>query len=72
MIPGIDNCQKCHAPRREDNGVVSGGVRFHCTECHRYHNGAHPLQGIGAAARAPAERRGLEDFLRGTFPEPPR
>ena len=34
-----------------------------CTECHRYHNGDHPFQGVGAAARRGAAELSLERFL---------
>ena len=40
MIPDIDNCLRCHAPRNESAGT--GGARFDCAECHRYHHA--PLQ----------------------------
>jgi Cytochrome c7 and related cytochrome c/Cytochrome c554 and c-prime len=36
MIPNIDNCIRCHAPRNERAGT--GGARFDCAQCHRYHN----------------------------------
>lgn len=36
MIPGIDNCVRCHAPRNES--AATGGARFDCAECHRYHS----------------------------------
>ena len=31
LLPGIDNCMRCHAP---------GGSRSDCTECHQYHHPA--------------------------------
>ena len=49
LIPGIDNCLRCHAPSTKS----AGGARFDCVECHRYHNGDNPLQGLGAKARSP-------------------
>jgi hypothetical protein len=36
MIPNIDNCARCHAPRNEL--ASNGGARFDCAECHRYHH----------------------------------
>ncbi|MFN0019682.1 MAG: cytochrome c3 family protein [Pirellulaceae bacterium] len=36
MIPNIDNCARCHAPRNES--AATGGARFDCAECHRYHH----------------------------------
>ena len=63
MIPGIDNCVKCHAPPTPFLGTPK--ARHNCTECHRYHNGEHALQGIGAAGRNPAATRSIEGFLSG-------
>lgn len=74
FVPEVDKCMACHGPSREVNGRPVGGARADCVECHRYHNGAAPLQGIGAAARDP-ERHGdpkrwlnVEEFLRGKPP----
>lgn len=36
MIPNIETCARCHSPRNETMG--SGGARFDCAQCHRYHN----------------------------------
>jgi hypothetical protein len=64
LIDGIDSCRQCHSP--------AGGVRSDCTECHNYHHGDRPLQGIGAAARDPGGKdnpRRFQDvrkFLTGT------
>lgn len=52
-IAGVEECQKCHSPAREENGVQFGGVRHDCTDCHRYHNAEFPLQGMGAINRDP-------------------
>ena len=68
LLPGIQTCQRCHAPRAADTaGNVSGGAGFDCTECHTYHNGDRPQQGPGALARGiPIEKQKLlEQFLRG-------
>jgi hypothetical protein len=66
LIPGIDNCLQCHSPARTVEGKAQGGVRFDCTECHRYHHGEQPLQGIGARARKPAvEFKDVQEFLSG-------
>jgi hypothetical protein len=70
LVPDIDTCVKCHSPLRSSAGMVQGGARFDCTECHRYHQGSeenHYLQGIGAHARDPRQRLGIGDFLRGGF-----
>ena len=32
LLPGIESCQKCHAP--------AGSARFDCTECHLFHDRA--------------------------------
>lgn len=70
-IAGVDSCKQCHAPAgtRIDQGggksFVGGGVRFECAECHRYHNGDHPLQGRGARARDPLAPLSVEEFFRG-------
>jgi hypothetical protein len=68
-ILGVESCRRCHrAPA--DGGA---GVRHGCTDCHSYHNGANPLQGVGAAARDPQPdpnrdgKKGwsIEEWLRG-------
>jgi hypothetical protein len=51
MLPGIDTCVKCHAPASGWLGAGPGGVSTSCVECHRYHNGDHPEQNLGAKAR---------------------
>jgi hypothetical protein len=63
QIPGRDTCVQCHAPA----AAGSGGARFDCAECHRYHNGDAPLQGVGAAARGVPDDRTMDmhQFLRG-------
>jgi hypothetical protein len=65
LLPGVENCRKCHAP----SGVVKdhkvGGVRYDCVTCHRYHNGERPQAGLGAAKRGIEKRKPLQDFLDG-------
>lgn len=34
LLPGIDNCRKCHGP-----GQARDSVRADCVECHIYHHG---------------------------------
>ena len=63
MIPKVDNCKSCHAPAATFGH--SGGVRHDCAECHRYHNGDRPLQGLGAARRDPIDPLTLSDWLKG-------
>jgi hypothetical protein len=66
LLPGIDNCKQCHAPSRTEKDIAVGGVRHDCAECHAYHNGDNPLQGLGAAARDPEPRKiDIEGFLSG-------
>jgi predicted CXXCH cytochrome family protein len=49
-MPAIDVCRQCHAPASPSGG----GARHDCVECHRYHNGDHPQEGLGARERDPA------------------
>jgi hypothetical protein len=69
LMPSISDCRTCHAPAETHRGaLVRGGARFDCVECHRYHHGVSPLQGIGALARQvdAEQRRTVEEFLRGS------
>ena len=62
MIPGIETCAGCHAPRNET--ANSGGARFDCAQCHRYHNPpAKPL------ATAPLLASQISN-LKSQIPEP--
>lgn len=65
LIPNRDNCLQCHAPQTKVQGKLVGGARFDCIECHRYHNGDHPLQGLGAAARSVPAPLQVQPFLSG-------
>lgn len=71
LIWGVESCRACHSPTgtvvEHPNGqtVSSAGVRHRCTDCHRYHNNDHPLQGRGAAARDPQRPQELADFIGG-------
>jgi nitrate/TMAO reductase-like tetraheme cytochrome c subunit len=65
-LPGITNCLQCHAPATTVNGKPQGGVRFNCTECHRYHHGQDPLKGNSGSERDPRHKRDIEAFLSGT------
>lgn len=72
QILGIDSCRACHSPAGTkvtlpDKTTIShgGGVRYGCTDCHRYHNGDHGLQGRGAQAGFPKKPLDLADFLQG-------
>jgi hypothetical protein len=61
-LPDIDACRTCHGPAGTKDGQPVGGVRYGCTECHRYHNGEHPLQGRGAKSRNPDEKAQYKTF----------
>src|SRR5262249_42300170 len=37
LLPGVENCRRCHGGPRE-----SAGVRHDCVTCHRYHHGDEP------------------------------
>ncbi len=77
MVPNIDNCLRCHAPRDADK--PAGGARFDCAECHRYHGGelqphgpGHQLRGVEPATPRrdfdAANRKTIQDFVRGAEP----
>lgn len=68
MLPGIETCRKCHAPLQKAAGKVRGGARFDCVECHRYHNGDHPRQGVGALAQDARVEGTIVEFLNRSGP----
>jgi hypothetical protein len=41
LIPNIDNCVQCHAPR-STHATFRATARFDCAECHQYHNTGAP------------------------------
>ena len=51
LLPGISQCVACHAPAGGRERLSRAERARACTECHRYHNGDHPEQGLGASAR---------------------
>jgi hypothetical protein len=59
LLPAIEVCVECHAPASK----TSGGARFDCTECHRYHNGSDPLHGVGSEQRGAQKPRSLKALL---------
>ncbi|HEX3313491.1 MAG TPA: cytochrome c3 family protein [Gemmataceae bacterium] len=59
-IRGIESCRKCHGPTSADKA----GVRASCVDCHRYHNGDHPLQGRGAAAFDPPQKVSITEWIK--------
>ena len=73
QINGVESCRACHAPSGTPVSLPSGtipggGVRHSCTDCHRYHNGDHSLEGKGALARFPAKPLDIGEFLKGGAP----
>ncbi|MCI0460753.1 MAG: cytochrome c3 family protein [Gemmataceae bacterium] len=67
LIPGMDNCLQCHAPRTGSGAQARGGARFDCVECHRYHHGDQPLHGLGSIHRGLGGKQGMtvQEFLGG-------
>jgi hypothetical protein len=63
LIPKLDKCVECHAPRT----ATGGGARYDCAECHRYHAGDRLPHGKGAPERGvPEERRWkAQEFILG-------
>ena len=76
LIAGVKTCQACHAKAGQvielPNGQTASaaGVRHSCTDCHRYHNGDRPRQGLGSPHRDPKDPQSLEQFLRGGKDQP--
>ena len=68
LVPGIALCVRCHGPSAGRGDTLRGGAGDSCTECHRFHNGDRPLEGIGASSRGvqKGQRRTLEQFLQGS------
>jgi hypothetical protein len=62
LLPGIDNCRSCHAPAKFVAGIAQAGVNHDCVECHNYHHGDQPFQGVGAAAWDPKILRTIEQM----------
>ncbi|MEX2016815.1 MAG: cytochrome c3 family protein, partial [Candidatus Hydrogenedentales bacterium] len=73
LLPNLENCVRCHAPRRELAGEMVGGARHDCVECHDYHGrggGADLLHGRGSTLRGAKEPRSIEQLLN-LLTEPP-
>jgi hypothetical protein len=68
LLPDIGGCVGCHAPATISDGRQQGGAGVSCVECHRYHNGDHPAQGVGARARRGTLEKTVEQFLSGELP----
>lgn len=71
LISGVKSCRACHAEAGKTVDLPDGrtaqaaGIRHSCTDCHRYHNGDRPLQGLGSRWRDPVPPLNLDEFLRG-------
>jgi hypothetical protein len=76
LILGVKSCQACHAKAGQTIELPTGqtasaaGIRHSCTDCHRYHNGDRPRQGLGSKHRDPVEGLNLEQFLNGGRGQP--
>jgi hypothetical protein len=68
LLPNVGQCVSCHAPAATQGERRQGGASTSCVECHRYHNGDHPAQGVGAAARRGAVEMTVDQFLNGGSP----
>ncbi len=65
LLPGIEICVECHAPRGSSSTNPTGGAGFDCTECHLYHDrDPSPLRSISSAAGA-RDLRDIKRFLTG-------
>ena len=76
LILGVKSCQACHAKTGQavelptGQTVSAAGIRHSCTDCHRYHNGDRPRQGLGSRHRDPDKPLNLEQFLNGGKGQP--
>ena len=73
LLPDIENCVRCHAPRRDVAGEFVGGARHDCVECHDYHGrggGEDWLHGRGSSLRRAKEARSIDQLLN-LLTEPP-
>lgn len=66
LLPGIATCASCHAPAATFSRKGKAGAL--CVECHRYHDGDHPLAGEGAPARDAIRRFSVQSFAEGGAP----
>ena len=65
LIPNIDNCVRCHAPRDEAVAKPLGGARHDCVECHHYHARDDLLAGKGSLLRgATPPLHTIDQFLK--------
>jgi len=66
LIAGVKSCQTCHAPAN----AGGAGIRHSCVDCHKYHNGDRPRQGLGSPRRDPKDPLSVDQFLRGGKDQP--
>lgn len=57
LIPDVNNCRECHGPVSFNPKGMDGGARHDCVECHAYHHGDRPYQGIGSKTWDPVKTR---------------
>jgi hypothetical protein len=66
MLPDLQICLQCHSSSPPSGQAIQHGpIRSNCTTCHRYHNGDHSAQGLGAKSRSAKRQSNLEQFLAG-------
>ncbi|QDT36191.1 hypothetical protein [Stratiformator vulcanicus] len=64
LIPGINNCVGCHAPRTTSaSGTVSGGINHNCSLCHNYHSSDHIPAGLSLPAPGTETFRRADEML---------
>jgi len=71
LVPNIESCVRCHAPRQDFNGQLIGGARHDCVECHLYHGRDDPnhwLDGKGSVLRGAKARRSIDQLLEQSMP----
>ncbi|MEK6674572.1 MAG: cytochrome c3 family protein [Planctomycetota bacterium] len=57
LIPPIETCRSCHAPRHGEGDVAIGGVAFNCTLCHTYHRPPNDEN------HRPTTKNGIDDLV---------
>jgi hypothetical protein len=65
LLPDVEVCRRCHAPRATSGGQPVGGVRHECTTCHDYHDGDGAVRGRAGAARGVLRPGSIDELLSG-------
>ena len=65
FLPDRKLCLECHSPPQNSGTTATGGARFDCIECHRYHHGNSPWHGLGDPERGAAQRVTVPEFIQG-------